>query len=61
MLVGYLPVMTGKLPMDLMLDGYPDPVPLHPDDVVEGAESTEGASPAKLRFAPRTKSAEEGY
>jgi hypothetical protein len=36
--------MTGKLPMDLMLDEYPDPVPLHPDDV-EGAESTEDTCP----------------
>jgi len=60
MLVGYLLVMTGKLPTNLMRDEYPDPVPLNPDDVVEGTESAEGASPAKPRLAPRTKSAEEG-
>lgn len=35
---GILLVMTGKLPMDLILDEYPPPLPLHPDDGVEGAE-----------------------
>jgi hypothetical protein len=48
--VGYLLVMTGQLPKDLMLDEYPDPVPLHPDDVVSRAESAEeGSAPALPR------------
>jgi hypothetical protein len=33
----YLASMTGQLPKDLMEDTYPDPVPLHPDDLVSDA------------------------
>jgi len=43
--------MTGKLPIDLMLEEYPDPAPLHPDDVVVGAES----SPADPSGHPSSK------
>jgi hypothetical protein len=40
--------------MDLILDEYPAPLPLHPDDVVEGAESTEDTRPGDhfLRVNP---------
>jgi hypothetical protein len=39
--------MSGKLPMDIILGEYPPPLPLHPDDVAEGAESADDRTPRR--------------
>ena len=47
--------MIAKFPMHLIKDTYPDPLPLHPDDVVQGGaleRAEDEAAPALPRGGP---------
>jgi hypothetical protein len=43
----YLLFMTGKFPTHLMEDVCLDPLPLHPDDVMQDESQTEGGADVK--------------